>query len=115
MRQIDTLNQNVENKLANIEEILRANKRDLKERYGVKELGIFGSYLHGEQKATSDLDLLVEFEEPIGLFDFIRLENELTRVSLALIHQFLRYQDRFFIPYFNFNQVAFLNSQPLSH
>ena len=75
------LNQKVENKLAHIEEILRANKRYLSKRYGVKELGIFGSYLHGEQKNRSDLDILVEFEEPVGLFDFIRLENELTRLT----------------------------------
>ena len=81
MRQLDALNQKIESKLAYIEEILRTNKRYLNERYCVKELGIFGSYLHGEQKSRSDLDLLVEFEEPIGLFDFIRLENELTRLT----------------------------------
>ncbi len=75
------MNQKVENKLVHIKEILKANKCYLNERYGVKELGIFGSYLHGEQKTRSDLDLLVEFEEPIGLFDFIRLENELTRLT----------------------------------
>jgi predicted nucleotidyltransferase len=81
MRQLDTLNQKIENKLSHIEETLRTNKRYLNKRYGVKELGIFGSYLHREQKTRSDLDLLVEFEEPIGLFDFIRLENELTRLT----------------------------------
>jgi|ERR1035437_5107558 predicted nucleotidyltransferase len=68
------------NKLTDIETIIKANKRFLNERYRVKELGIFGSYLHGEQKAKSDLDLLVEFNEPIGFFDFVRLENELTRL-----------------------------------
>jgi uncharacterized protein len=81
MGQLDTLNQKVENKLAHIEEILRTNKRYLSKRYCVKELGIFGYYLHGDQKNRSDLDLLVEFEEPIGLFDFIRLENELSRLT----------------------------------
>jgi len=81
MRQLDTLNHKIENKLSHIEETLRTNKRYLNKRYGVKELGIFGSYLHREQKTRSDLDLLVEFEEPIGLFDFIRLENELTRLT----------------------------------
>ena len=80
MRQLNILNQKIESQLAYIEEILRTNKRYLNERYFVKELGIFGSYLHGEQKSRSDLDLLVEFAEPIGLFDFIRLENELTRL-----------------------------------
>ena len=43
-------------------------------------MAVFGSYLHGDQKANSDLDLLVEFYGPIGLFDFIKLENELTRL-----------------------------------
>jgi len=81
MGHLDTLNQKVENKLAHIEEILSTNKRYLSKRYCVKELGIFGSYLHGEQKKRSDLDLLVEFEEPIGMFDFISLENELTRLT----------------------------------
>jgi uncharacterized protein len=81
MRQPDTSSPELENKLAKIEEILRTHKRYLSERYCVKELGIFGSYLHMDQKAGSDLDLLVEFEEPIGLFDFIRLENELTRLT----------------------------------
>ena len=66
--------------LEHIEGIIRANRRYLRERYKVKEIGIFGSYLHGDQKISSDLDLLVEFDEPISLFDFIRLENELTRL-----------------------------------
>jgi predicted nucleotidyltransferase len=70
----------VKNKLKNIEETIRANKHFLNERFRVKELGIFGSYLRGEQRARSDLDLLVEFDEPVGLFDFIRLENELTKL-----------------------------------
>ena len=67
--------------LEHIEENIKANKRYLNERYKVKEIGVFGSYLYGEEKITSDLDLLVEFDEPIGLFDFIRLENELTRLT----------------------------------
>jgi predicted nucleotidyltransferase len=81
MRQLDKLDKKVENQLAHIGETLRTNKRYLNKRYGVKELGIFGSYLHGEQKTRSDLDILVEFKEPIGLFEFIRLENELTTLT----------------------------------
>jgi uncharacterized protein len=68
-------------KLDSIEESIKANKLFLHDRYKVSKLGIFGSFLHGEQKNRSDLDLLVEFDEPIGLFDFIRLENELTRLT----------------------------------
>lgn len=51
----------------------------LKEKYHVKKIGIFGSFVRGEQKKGSDLDILVEFETPIGFFDFIRLENLLSR------------------------------------
>ncbi len=51
----------------------------LKEKYHVKKIGIFGSFVRGEQKKSSDLDILVEFESPIGFFDFIRLENLLSR------------------------------------
>jgi predicted nucleotidyltransferase len=64
-------------KLAEIEKALMEYKPFLEKRFRVKEIGIFGSYARKEQKGTSDLDLLVEFSEPIGLFDFIRLEDYL--------------------------------------
>lgn len=51
----------------------------LKEKYHIKKIGIFGSFIRGEQKKGSDLDILVEFETPIGFFEFIRLENLLSR------------------------------------
>lgn len=47
----------------------------LKDQFKVKSIGIFGSYLKGEQKRKSDLDVLVEFSETVGLFKFIRLED----------------------------------------
>ncbi|MBU1159551.1 nucleotidyltransferase family protein [Patescibacteria group bacterium] len=50
----------------------------LRKKYQVKKIGIFGSFVRGEQKKGSDLDILVEFENPIGFFDFIRLENFLS-------------------------------------
>lgn len=52
----------------------------LKKKYHVKKIGIFGSFVRGEQKKGSDLDILVEFETPIGFFEFIRLENLLSRI-----------------------------------
>ena len=56
---------------------LRALLPDLRARYGVRSLGVFGSYVRLEQDPDSDLDLLVEFDDrPISLFDFLRLENE---------------------------------------
>ena len=58
---------------------LRAQLPALRERYGVQCLGVFGSFVRGEQHAESDLDLLVEFDDrPLSLFQFIALENELS-------------------------------------
>ncbi len=64
--------------LDEIKTILRAHKEELKEKYGVKEIGIFGSYVRGEAKEDSDVDILVEFEKPIGLFKFLELEEYLS-------------------------------------
>ncbi|MGQ9597339.1 MAG: nucleotidyltransferase family protein [Thermoproteota archaeon] len=66
-----------------IEEIkikLERLKPVLKERFKVKSIGVFGSYVRGEEKKGSDLDVLVEFEESAGLslLDFIGLENFLS-------------------------------------
>ncbi|MCZ7402263.1 MAG: nucleotidyltransferase domain-containing protein [Candidatus Methanoperedens sp.] len=54
---------------------LRENKQVLEEKYGVKNLEVFGSYIHGEQKIGSDLDVLVEFSKTIDLFKYIELEE----------------------------------------
>ncbi len=61
-----------------IKSILHGQKNKLRKTYRVKEIGIFGSYLRGEQKETSDVDILVEFERPIGLIEFVRLKNHLS-------------------------------------
>ena len=60
---------------------LETLKPILKERYQVKTVGFFGSYARGEQNQKSDLDILVEFNEPnsIDLFDFIELEEFLSK------------------------------------
>ncbi len=62
-----------------IKSILAQHKEELRDRYNVKEIGIFGSYIRGEQRAKSDLDILVEFEEPIGLV-FIELAEFLESI-----------------------------------
>lgn len=61
----------------NIEEILKQHKKELSEKYKVKEIGIFGSYVRGEQKKRSDIDILVEYEEVPDLFKFLELERYL--------------------------------------
>ncbi|MEW5759872.1 MAG: nucleotidyltransferase family protein [Candidatus Thermoplasmatota archaeon] len=67
-------------KLEEIKRILRENKSDLKERFKVKNIGIFGSYVKSEQKKRSDIDILVEFEEPISLIEFVALERHLSEL-----------------------------------
>jgi predicted nucleotidyltransferase len=66
--------------LEDIRRVLREYWPVLVERYGVQELAIFGSYARGEAQPGSDLDLLVEFAEPLGLFRFIQLERELSEL-----------------------------------
>jgi len=58
--------------------ILLTNKQDLSDHYGVREIGIFGSYARNEHKKNSDIDILIELEKPIGFFKFIRLERHLS-------------------------------------
>lgn len=52
----------------------------LREKYHIKIIGIFGSVVRNEETESSDVDILVEFKEPIGFFDFIRLENFLSNL-----------------------------------
>ena len=66
--------------LHDIEANLKENKDLLKERFNVKEIGIFGSFVRGEQKETSDLDILVEFEGRVSLFEMVRLERFLSEL-----------------------------------
>jgi len=48
----------------NIIETLRRHEKEIKKRYGVKRIGVFGSYVRGEEGEKSDIDILVEFDEP---------------------------------------------------
>ena len=57
---------------------LNENMPTLREKYKVKTLGIFGSYIRGEQKKISDVDILVEFEKPLGLLEFVGLQLQLS-------------------------------------
>ena len=58
--------------------VLRKYLPELQERYGVRSLGIFGSFVRGEQRKRSDLDVLVEFDSAPTLFGFIDLRDYLT-------------------------------------
>ena len=68
------------NKTDKIKQILTENKEDLKGKFKVKEIGIFGSYIRKEEKKSSDIDILVEFEEAPGLFEFLELKEHLSEL-----------------------------------
>ena len=68
--------------------ILRENLPELRKRYGVRSLGVFGSYVRGEETPRSDLDILVEFAQVPDLFKFMDLEDHLRsllRVKVELV------------------------------
>ncbi len=56
---------------------LKSLKAELAAKYHVKKLGLFGSFARGEERPDSDVDLLVEFDQPIGFFRFLELEEYL--------------------------------------
>jgi predicted nucleotidyltransferase len=59
---------------------LREHRDDLRERYGVRSLALFGSVARGKAGEKSDVDLLVEFERPVGLLHLIGTEQHLQTV-----------------------------------
>jgi len=64
-------------RLQDIKAALAKHKPEIQREFKVKEIGIFGSYTWGKQKEKSDIDVLVEFSEPVGLFKFMDLEEYL--------------------------------------
>jgi uncharacterized protein len=71
----------MKNQTIQIEQLMKTLRQclpELEQRYHVKTLGVFGSYVRGEQSKRSDLDLLVEFDEPPSLFKFIEMEYYLS-------------------------------------
>jgi predicted nucleotidyltransferase len=57
--------------------ILAEHRDGLRQQFGVKALALFGSAARGEATETSDVDLLVEFDRPIGLFHFFTVQHYL--------------------------------------
>ena len=69
--------------------VIQKCKVEIRSRYGVKRMGLFGSCVRGTQKKKSDVDILVSFDRDIDLFDFLDLreylENKLqARVDLVM-------------------------------
>ena len=76
--------------LDEIRKILEQQKDFLRDKYKVKEISIFGSFVRGEQKKTSDVDILVEFYETPDLLTFLELERfleELLGIKVDLVRK----------------------------
>jgi len=70
----------IERNIEEIKNILKEHKEEVSRKYKVSEIGIFGSFVRGEQKKRSDIDILVEYDEIPDLFEFINLERYLKRL-----------------------------------
>ena len=77
--------------LNEIQQALREQKPYLAEKFGVRIVGVFGSYVRQEQRPDSDLDLLIELNRPpkISLIGLVELEDYLSqtlgvKVDLAI-------------------------------
>ncbi len=74
--------------LRTVREIIVKNKSVIAERFNVKVIGVFGSYVRGAQQKNSDIDILVGFSETPDFFEFLRLEeflNKLLGVKVDLV------------------------------
>ena len=63
-----------------VKAILKEHKDEVVQKYKVSEIGIFGSFVRGEQKKRSDIDILVDFYEIPDLLKFIEMERYLQRL-----------------------------------
>ncbi len=68
--------------LDEIQQALRGQKPYLAEKFGVRIVGVFGSYVRGDQRPDSDLDLLIELDRPprISLIGLVELEDYLSQL-----------------------------------
>ena len=61
-------------------QLLKEHKNDLKMKYGVTRIGIFGSHVRNEAHEDSDIDILVDLDGTIGLIKFIEMEHYLSKI-----------------------------------
>ena len=65
--------------LSTIQEKLRQVKQQLADKYHVNSIGLFGSIVRTDFKPESDIDIMVDFSQPIGI-EFIDLADELEKL-----------------------------------
>ena len=61
-------------------QILRQKNAELAQQFGVKSLLLFGSVARNEATSSSDVDLLVEFNRPVGYFGLFALQDYLEKL-----------------------------------
>ena len=66
--------------LDEIKEIIISHIAEIRKRYYIRRIGIFGSVVRGEATENSDVDILVEFSRPVGFFEFLELEEFLEKL-----------------------------------
>jgi predicted nucleotidyltransferase len=65
---------------ANVIQILQNHRQELTEEFGVRSLALFGSFSRDEAISASDIDLLVEFNRPVGYFGLVALQDHLAQL-----------------------------------
>ncbi len=72
-----------------IKKKIEDRREELKVRFKIKDIGIFGSYVRGDQDETSDVDILVDYsDEHISLFDVVEIKyylEELLGVKVDIV------------------------------
>ena len=73
--------------LESVKTNLGQHKKELRERFHVRRIGIFGSYARGQNETLSDVDLLVELDRPVGweIVDLHRYLEELLDLKVDLV------------------------------
>lgn len=59
--------------------VLRDNKEQLKSKYPIQSIGLFGSYARNENNSNSDIDIIIKFNDTIGI-EFIDLADEIESI-----------------------------------
>lgn len=84
--------QSITNRQSEILELLRCHKKAIAKRFGISEIGIFGSIARGEAHSSSDVDVVVKTDSP-DLFMMVHLKDELEKLLTAEV-DLVRYWSR---------------------
>jgi predicted nucleotidyltransferase len=69
---------------------IRKSKPELAAKYGVSEVGLFGSFVRRQENESSDIDILVSFDRDIDLFEFVDLKQLLEKKLQAKVDLVMR-------------------------